>query len=89
MADRVQRFQPHDWTDGNGGSSMRTSLVGSYVDYLDYVKIAAELCDLNALHADLIDHGRKVQIAASGESKYGAMSDSEFIEWALGKLEGK
>ena len=53
------------------------------------LKLLLQLSDVASLHADIIEQGRKVQIAASGESKYGAMSDSDFIEWALGKLEGK
>jgi hypothetical protein len=52
-------------------------------------KLLLQLSDIAALHADIIDQGRKVQIAASGESKYGAMSAGDYIEWVLGKLEGK
>jgi hypothetical protein len=48
-----------------------------------------ERADTKALHSSIIEQGRLVQIGASGESKYGAMSDSEFIEWMLNLLEGK
>ncbi len=52
-------------------------------------ELESELRDLRALHAEIIEQGRKVQIAASGESKYGAMSAGEYIDWVLGKLEDK
>lgn len=48
-----------------------------------------KLDQIAALHAEIIEQGRLVQIAASGESKYGAMSAGEYIKWALGKLGGK
>ena len=52
-------------------------------------KLLLQLSDVASLHADIIEQGRKVQIAASGESKYGAMSAGEYIEWMLNLLEGR
>jgi hypothetical protein len=50
--------------------------------------LETELLDLRALHASIIEQGRLVQIGASGESEHGAMSDSRYIEWVKGRLEG-
>jgi hypothetical protein len=50
---------------------------------------AASLESIQALHASIIEQGRLVQIGASGESKYGAMSAGEYIEWVKGELGGK
>lgn len=86
MADKRQR-PIAVWRLTQGSILVRSVAAGAvYVSYADYKKLKTEVA---SLHADIIEQGRKVQIAASGESKYGAMSDSEFIEWMLGKLEGK
>jgi hypothetical protein len=51
---------------------------------MDYLE--TKLRDTKALHASIIEQGRLVQIGASGESKYGAMSEGEYIEWMMGRL---
>ncbi|WP_348269731.1 hypothetical protein P8936_16410 [Edaphobacter paludis] len=100
MADKVQRYGHSEFYRGEG-LDLRED--GPYVRHEDYAKIEAELDNyrltfraierqskvIAALHASIIEQGRLVQIGVSGESKYGAMSDSDFIEWMLGKLEGR
>jgi hypothetical protein len=68
------------WTKNRellGSNDVKSAVLGTIKD---------ELRDLKALHADIIEQGRLVQIGASGESKYGAMSAGEYIEWVMGEL---
>lgn len=46
---------------------------------------AAAIETVNALHASIIDRGRKVLNATSEIG----MSHAEYIEWVMGELEGK
>jgi hypothetical protein len=95
MADKVQRPKPQG---GDYRPHYRKREADAYMDQveteLDNYRLTFRAIErqskvIAALHASIIEQGRLVQIGASGESKYGAMSAGEYIEWVLNKLEGK
>lgn len=49
------------------------------------ISLSAEIDRIEAIHASIIDQGRKVLNATSDIG----MSHAEYIEWVMGKLEGK
>jgi len=88
MADKVQRpslmWEKDHWVAYAG--KLETELDNYRLTFRAIERQSKVIADL---HASIIEQGRLVQIGASGESKYGAMSAGEYIEWMLGKLEGK